>query len=231
MGKGTYPNDVYILEKQATSTGSIVNTKVATTMPIRIAVTTTSQVTYKVVYYGNDTSEAINLGTLTDENNRINSDLSKITNDFIGKSEYEFFNIIDESNEYKSICELSDDSGTHYYIQYNGKRYIITFNWDEIGYFISDVEEYKNPLKDVTYAITNDIDIYQGDTKDVHDYIENMYELEDMEYISNDENIATIDSSGIIRGISIGETTITLKGANTGKTKELNVTVSKSPLE
>ena len=57
--------DVYMLEKQNVSSGSIVNTKVATTQPMRIAATTTSQVTYKVVYYGNNTSSVANLGNLS----------------------------------------------------------------------------------------------------------------------------------------------------------------------
>ena len=71
MGKGTYPNDVYVLEKQDTSTGCIVNTKVATIMPIRIAATSTSKVTYKVVYYENDTSENLTLGSLFDNNTTV----------------------------------------------------------------------------------------------------------------------------------------------------------------
>lgn len=59
--------DVYMLEKQSEpTTSSILNTKVATTMPIRIAATTTSQVTYKVIYYGNNTSSFANLGNLSD---------------------------------------------------------------------------------------------------------------------------------------------------------------------
>ena len=58
--------DVYMLERQNVSSGSIVNTKVATTQPIKIAATTTSQVTYKVVYYGNNTSSVANLGNLSD---------------------------------------------------------------------------------------------------------------------------------------------------------------------
>ena len=73
MGMGTYPNDVYVLEKQDISTGSIVNTKVATTMPIRIAATTTSQITYKVVYYENTTIENLTLGNLVDTNESPNN--------------------------------------------------------------------------------------------------------------------------------------------------------------
>ena len=67
MGKGIYPNDVYVLEEQDTSTGSIVDTKVATKIPIKIAATSTTQITYKVLYYGNDTNENLVLGSLIDE--------------------------------------------------------------------------------------------------------------------------------------------------------------------
>lgn len=71
MGKGTYPNDVYVLEKQDTSTGSIVNTKVATTMPIKIATTSTNQATYTIKYYGNTTSENLTLGSVFDDNSQV----------------------------------------------------------------------------------------------------------------------------------------------------------------
>lgn len=71
MGKGSYPNDVYVLEQQDTSSGSVVNTKVATTTPIRIAATSTTQVTYKITYYGNTISENLTLGNLTDENSTV----------------------------------------------------------------------------------------------------------------------------------------------------------------
>ena len=228
MGKGTYPNDVYILEKQDTSTGSVVNTKVATTTPIRIAATSTSQVTYKVVYYGNDTSESINLGTLTDENKSNNNDLAKLTTDFKNMDEGEFSYVLFSENDYEimTITDYDENDMRYYYIKYNGTRYKITIDNSGESSLVSNVEEYKDTLKDVTYAITNDIDIEKGYTRDIHEFIENIYDLEDIHYTSNDENIATIDSNGIIRGISIGETTITLKGVNTGKTKEINVTVS-----
>ena len=76
MGNGTYPNDVYVLEKQDTSTGNIVNTRVATTMPIRIAATTASQITYNVKYYGNNASENMTLGNLIDSD-KTSSNLSQ----------------------------------------------------------------------------------------------------------------------------------------------------------
>ena len=67
MGVGTYPNDVYVLEKQDTSTGNILNTKVATTTQIKIASTITNHVTYKIVYYESaEKGNNILLGNLMD---------------------------------------------------------------------------------------------------------------------------------------------------------------------
>jgi len=76
-GNGTYPNDVYVLEKQDTSTGSIVNTKVATTMPIKIAATNTSQITYTVKYYENANNEKLILGNLFDNDTQVEVDESE----------------------------------------------------------------------------------------------------------------------------------------------------------
>ena len=73
IGKGTYPNDVYVLEKQDASTGSIVNTKVATTTPVKIASKTISKIIYKVVYYENSTSENLILGNIVDTNESPNT--------------------------------------------------------------------------------------------------------------------------------------------------------------
>ena len=44
-------NDVYVLEKQSTPTGSIVNTKVASTMPIKIATNNTSTPNTKLLSF------------------------------------------------------------------------------------------------------------------------------------------------------------------------------------
>lgn len=59
-------NDVYMLEKVDTSTGNVINKKVATTTPIKIAATNSNTVTYKVLYYGT-VSESIELGNLVDK--------------------------------------------------------------------------------------------------------------------------------------------------------------------
>lgn len=65
-GKGiateTEKKDVYMLEKENTSTGSLKNVKFASITPIKIA-TTDNIVTYKIAYYRND-GEKISLGDL-----------------------------------------------------------------------------------------------------------------------------------------------------------------------
>ena len=58
-------NDVYMLEKVDTSTGNLINKKVASITPIKIAATTNSTVKYKIIYYGM-TSETLDLGDLID---------------------------------------------------------------------------------------------------------------------------------------------------------------------
>lgn len=87
MGTGTYPNDVYVLEKQETSTGSIVNTKVATTEPIKIAVTNNDNIIYKIVYYASvDEGKNIFIGNITDNEKQI-INLKTLEPD-IGKEEF-----------------------------------------------------------------------------------------------------------------------------------------------
>ena len=98
--------DVYMLEKQSEpTTSSIVNTKVATTTPIKIAATTTSQVTYKVVYYGNDTSENSTLGSLTDSSTSdAKTDESAKLQAYFSKEE-----IWDDDNKtFKNIDPIND---------------------------------------------------------------------------------------------------------------------------
>ncbi len=132
-GDRTYPNDVYVLEKQDTSTGSIVRTKVATIMPIRIATTTTSQVTYKVVYYGNNTNSIENLGNLSDSipsEPEISTDKSTIILGALENANYY------DDVWYKSNIRISDTSTAMFYdddfngtgyIEYNGAIYKITY--------------------------------------------------------------------------------------------------------
>ena len=76
MGTGTYPNDVYVLEKQSTSTGSIINTRIASLVPIRISANNSEENTYYIVkYYGKGTSENLTIGNLIDDKNSKDNNL------------------------------------------------------------------------------------------------------------------------------------------------------------
>lgn len=128
-GNGTYPNDVYVLEKQDSSTGSIVNTKVATTMPIKIAATNTSQITYIVKYYENANSEELILGNLFDNDLQVELDESeKLKAYFNSEDSY------DSNGDYKDNdtigVKVSDlvslfVDGDQFYWLYNDSVYML----------------------------------------------------------------------------------------------------------
>ena len=140
--------DVYMLEKQATSTGSIINTQIATTMPVKIAATETIEIAYKVVYYGNGTSENISLGTLSDsaqnQENVALEDLQALKEHFIGNG-YEIW--YDEKTDTYTNVNPADnntsvedvrggigfDDGYNVIIKYKNNYYIVTFDINDIG--------------------------------------------------------------------------------------------------
>jgi len=132
--------DVYMLEKQSTSTGSIVNTKVATITPIKIAATPTTQITYKVVYYGNGTSENLILGSLTDSDDSNNTPVAK-TDDSSKLTEYfsKGPDVYYENGSFQNVAPITDateklkyfTSGKGYRIvQYGDSFYKIKFSYE-----------------------------------------------------------------------------------------------------
>ena len=138
MGNGTYPNDVYVLEKQHTSTGSIVNTKVATTTPIKIAETPATQITYKVLYYENNTSENLSLGNLTDSNASstpvAKTDESTKLTEYFSKGPDVIWN--SENASFQNVAPVTDATDKLKYmtggqgcdiVQYRDSLYIITY--------------------------------------------------------------------------------------------------------
>ena len=138
--------DVYMLEKQSTSTGSIVNTKVATITPIKIAATPTTQITYKVVYYGNGTSENLILGSLTDSDDSNNTPVAK-TDDSSKLTEY-FSKGPDVFREgpgsFQNVAPITDATEKLKYIKEKyiteGESYLIVQYGDSF-YKISIVED------------------------------------------------------------------------------------------
>ena len=121
--------DVYMLEKQSTSTGSIVNTKVATTTPIKIAATSTTQITYKVLYYGNGTSETLTLGNLSDDDNTtvVASDESTKLYEFYKTKNFEFVKTTQSIDGKNSEYIFSNFEAYCDYVLYNGKMYKVSY--------------------------------------------------------------------------------------------------------
>lgn len=154
--------DVYMLEKQNVSSGSIVNTKVATTQPIRIAATTTSQVTYKVVYYGNNTSSVANLGNLSDTITISNpSNPTGDTTDYttalyehyknMNYEQVEGANTIDETDATWLFYGAKEDNYPDY-IEYKGQVYVITYT-DSSGDKVKEVEKVNTNVDFNTFGV------------------------------------------------------------------------------
>lgn len=162
--------DVYMLEKQNVSSGSIVNTKVATTQPIRIAATTTSQVTYKVIYYGNNTSNVANLGNLSDSIIISNpsgptgdtTDYSTLLYDYYKNMDYEGVEDANTIEGTSATWLYYDDDSDDYldYIEYKGGVYKVSYINDE-PYNVSSVEKVSSNANFSTFGI------YQIDGKNV----------------------------------------------------------------
>jgi len=145
LGNGTYPNDVYTLEQENPPTGSLINTKIASTTPIKVAETTTSK-TYKVVYHGNSTSEELVIGSLSDGfAGNETDDYDKIYAYFYGKkpndfSEWDNFNhkVIYKDNTTVGILgseitkiggKDSSRTGSYIYIEYNNNIYVFDYDY------------------------------------------------------------------------------------------------------
>ena len=138
-GKGNASNglvDVYMLEKQETTTGRIENTKIATTTPIKIA-TTSSNETYKVVYYGAEGENSkVELGSITDTNASAEIDNSAAVIAYYnadGNYNEETWGTNNGTNPEKLtyIGSVIDDE--NYFRYTDGKIYKITVDWDDVN--------------------------------------------------------------------------------------------------
>ena len=173
LGNGDATNelkDVYMLEKQNVSSGSIVNTKVATTQPIKIAATTTSQVTYKVVYYGNNTSSVANLGNLSDSitisspsgPTGDNTDYSALLYNYykdMDCQQVENENTIDGTDATWLFCGVEEENWPDY-IEYKGGVY-------KVVYTDSNTDTVKEVVKVNSNADFTTFGVYTIDGTDV----------------------------------------------------------------
>lgn len=140
--------DVYMLEKQSTSTGSIVNTKFATITPIKIAATSTTQITYKVMYYENGTSQNLTLGSLTDGNTSsspvvASGDLGVLKTFYMGNMEDDVGGSQTIDGIYaRWLYSIDDGVDTWWeYILYNNNIYKVTCNYDVVENHAEDVTD------------------------------------------------------------------------------------------
>ena len=159
-GKGTASGsdestyqDVYILEKVETSTGSIENLKVASTTPIKLAVN--NQATnYLVKYYGTGTgsSNVKILGNIGDTAGVSLSDIDKLKAYFNGNTYYDVF---DDNGQYKDNAQVGingndlsyikedyseDEEYFYFYIKYKTKIYKVKGNTSDDTYTDDIVE-------------------------------------------------------------------------------------------
>ena len=131
--------DVYMLETEEPEdpeSGSIVNTKVATTMPVKIASTTASKITYIVRYYENANSEELTLGKLYDNDSQVVADDSeKLEAYFKSADSYDSNgNLVDndtigvKASDLYNICTIFvNPNSTIVYDLYNGSVYKLEY--------------------------------------------------------------------------------------------------------
>ncbi len=143
--------DVYVLEKQSTSSGSIVNKKIATIEPIKVAEASTGEATYKVIYYGKDEQDIAEIGIITDNTVSGDTNFDKIYSYFYNKNLYDISEWDETSGKpiFKNDTSLgitgSDIDDLNYYnnvlfIQYKGENYII---YHDITGIVTSVEKSK----------------------------------------------------------------------------------------
>lgn len=143
--------DVYMLEKQTTSTGKIKNTKIASTKPIKIAETSSNNDIYEVVYYGTSgESSKVEIGSIT----------LPITDN--AKEVLAYYNADENYNPetWGDNCEINpekltfiglDEGDTGYYRYTDGKIYKITTYWnDEKNRPIATIAEQANLDSEIT---------------------------------------------------------------------------------
>ena len=84
------------------------------------------------------------------------------------------------------------------------------------------------PVEDADLAKDNFI-LQVGESDTI--IINNVDELESYEFISNDPNVASVDSDGVIMALAEGTITITINGLETQTSKTINVTVHPASTE
>ena len=174
LGNGTYPNDVYTLEQENPPTGSLINTKMASTTPIKVAAAPTIQITYKVVYHGNGLSDSLTLGNLSYNSNStvVVSDESTKLYDFYKTKNFEFVETtqsIDGKNAEYIFRNLEAYSA---YVLYDGNIYKVSYESTNIT--VTGVVKVSSNADFTTFGVYtidgNDVLVTPGKEKIVHEH-------------------------------------------------------------
>ena len=125
--------DVYMLERESISTGSISSTKIASTKPVKIAAANEQKETYRVVYYGESGTIELELGKITVDpktNNSLAEDYSDILFSFYEDKTWQEVENTNMIQGYKADCFMSGDEEENYpsYIVYRNGIYKVTYS-------------------------------------------------------------------------------------------------------
>ena len=93
------------------------------------------------------------------------------------------------------------------------------------------VEYFAHWTAKITLAtVTSEINVNAGSSKTIS--VSGPEGMEDYEFISNDESVATVTNTGVVTGVANGTTSITVKGKRSNATKTVTVTVTEiQPIE
>ena len=122
-----------------------------------------------------------------------------------------------------AIGELPEASWTHHiFLGWYSQDGSVKLKTDTV---ISEAATYyAHWKKDITLAEVENIEVTRGSTAQI--IVTNASELEAFTYSSGDDTKATVNTSGEVTGIAVGETTIILTGSKTGETKTINVKIN-----
>ena len=118
--------DVYMLEKQTTSTGNVENIKVASTTPIRIA-TTSNSINYIVKYYGKSNNDEVILGNIVDGSKHLKSIEERLKDYFNSEEGLSFEDNNDLGIKGSDIIDLGVGGSNYSFLGYKNIIYKVYF--------------------------------------------------------------------------------------------------------
>ena len=128
--------------------------------------------------------------------------------------------VLTSSNE--EVVKITDDNEIQAVSDGKAK---ITVEYDiaEIEFDVKVI----TPIKSLSFTTTNSVIRVGKDLQLKLKTTPSGASLDSLRYESSDEEIATVNANGIVRGVSEGKVTITIIDEYTGTEKEVNLTVKK----